>query len=269
MTDNLQSSGSKILDWVPTDSKTGEFNRKPSSFRNAISSAPDAPFPPARDRYHLFVSLACPWAHRTLIVRALKGLESIIPATVVHWHLGESGWRFSTPEEANGSLSNPDYPHIKFNQAAAPEEVVGANFLQDLYKKADPAYEGRWTVPTLWDKEKQTIVSNESSEIIRFLYTEFDELLPEEKRGVSYYPQELRSQIDEMNDWVYATVNNGVYRAGFATYDPPFLQFQSPKLTSTAPRLLTKAPVMPSSPPSTVSKGFLPNQRAPTSSARS
>ncbi|KAA8893163.1 glutathione S-transferase [Sphaerosporella brunnea] len=193
----------KITDWVPKDSKTGEFNRQTSSFRNFVSREPGAIFAPERGRYHLYVSYACPWAHRTLIVRKLKGLEDIIPVSVVHWHMGEQGWRFGTDGE----------PEIE----QAPEPVVGARFLKDLYLTAKPDYDGRYTVPTLWDKKLSTICSNESSEIIRFFYTEFDDLLPEEKRGNPYYPEELRPKIDEFNEWVYDTVNNGVYKSGFAT----------------------------------------------------
>jgi putative glutathione S-transferase len=143
------------------------------------------------------VSYACPWAHRTLIVRKLKGLEDIIPVTVVHWHLGADGWRFGEDGE--------------------PDPVLGARFLKDLYFAAKPDYEGRYTVPTLWDKKLKTICSNESADIIRFFYTEFDDLLPEEKRGNPYVPEDLSAKIDEFNGWVYDTVNNGVYKCGFAT----------------------------------------------------
>jgi len=199
------SSQQKITDWA--DSKTGEFNRKPSSFRNFISREPGAQFAPEKDRYHLYASLACPWAHRTLITRKLKGLEDFIPVSIVHWRMGEGGWHFATPEEAK---DNPE-------MAVAPESEVGANYLKDIYFKANPDYDGRYTVPTLWDKKLETICSNESSEIIRFLYTEFDDLLPEEQKGKDFYPEHLRAKIDELNGWIYETVNNGVYRSGFAT----------------------------------------------------
>jgi putative glutathione S-transferase len=208
------STEKKITDWVPKDSTTGEFNRQQSSFRDMISRDPNAKFPAAKDRYHLFVSYACPWAHRTLITRRLKNLEPFLPISVVHWHLGEGGWHFATSEEAK----DENDPLV----VTAPESVVGANFLKDLYFKANPEYSGRYTVPTLWDKEKQTIVSNESAEIIRFLYTEFDELLPEEQKGKTFYPDHLAKQIDEFQDWVYDTVNNGVYKAGFATKQEPY-----------------------------------------------
>lgn len=198
----------KITDWVSSDSKTGEFQRKPSVFRSFIQ--PNSEFPPEAGRYHLFVSYACPWAHRTLIVRKLKSLESIVSVSVVHWHMGEGGWRFSTA--ADGTPADA-------NVVTAPEPVVGAKMLSDVYFKAEPGYTGRYTVPTLWDKKANTIVNNESSEIIRMFYTVFDDLLPPgtASKGVTYLPKELEVQIDEMNTWVYDTVNNGVYRSGFAT----------------------------------------------------
>lgn len=126
---------------------------------------------------------------------------------MVHWYLGEGGWHFATPAEASASSEI----------TAAPEKITGANYLKDLYFKAEPEYSGRYTVPVIWDKKTGTIVSNESSEIIRFLYTEFDDLVDDEKKGVTYYPEKLAKEIDEFNDWVYDTVNNGVYKSGFAT----------------------------------------------------
>ncbi|KAI5805150.1 glutathione S-transferase [Geopyxis carbonaria] len=198
----------KITDWVSADSKTGEFQRKPSVFRSFIK--PDSQFPPEANRYHLFVSYACPWAHRTLIVRQLKGLESLISVSVVHWHMGTGGWRFSTASDAPSSD-----PAV----VTAPEPIVGATMLSDVYFTAEPGYTGRYTVPTLWDTKTRTIVNNESSEIIRMLYTAFDDLLPADAagRGVTYLPSDLEARIEEMNAWVYDTVNNGVYRSGFAT----------------------------------------------------
>ncbi|RPA88265.1 hypothetical protein BJ508DRAFT_410126 [Ascobolus immersus RN42] len=199
----------KVTDWVPTDSKTGEFIRKPSNFRNQISRKEGAEFPPEAGRYHLFASLACPWAHRVLITRKLKGLEKIITATVVHWHLGEGGWRFATPDEYSSVSSVPD-------TTLEPLEK-DVKFLREYYFKANKDYDGRYTVPVLWDTKTQTIVNNESSEIIRMLYTEFDDLIEEKYKGVTFLPADLETEIEELNGWVYDTVNNGVYKSGFAT----------------------------------------------------
>ncbi|CAZ85269.1 unnamed protein product [Tuber melanosporum] len=197
----------KITEWVAVDSKTGEFQRKPSVFRDAISKVPGAQFPPEKGRYHLYVSYACPWAHRTQIIRELKGLQDIISLSVVHWHMGSKGWRFATEEEV---AESPE-------MTAAPEPVNGATYLQDIYFKADPQYGGRYTVPILWDKKTSTIVNNESSEIIRLLYTEFDDLVDEKFRGNLFYPEDKRGAVDELNSWVYDTINNGVYKSGIAT----------------------------------------------------
>lgn len=174
--------------------KDGQFRRQVSSFRDAISSEPGAQFPAEKGRYHLYVSLACPWAHRTLITRKLKGLEDFIDITVVDWFLGDKGWRFSEPEP-----------------------LYGCNYLSEIYKKANPEYNARFTVPVLWDKKAKTIVNNESSEIIRMLNTAFNDQLDEEHRKVDIYPAKHRAEIDEINEWVYDNINNGVYKTGFAT----------------------------------------------------
>ncbi|GES60219.1 ubiquitin-activating enzyme E1 [Aspergillus terreus] len=197
---------SKITDWVNPNDKSGEFKRQQSVFRNWISREAGAQFPPEKDRYHLYVSYACPWAHRTLIVRKLKGLEDIITYTSVHWHLGEKGWRFAAPDESlPGENVTPDPLHPQFTH------------LREIYFADDPEYTGRFTVPVLYDKKLQRIVSNESAEIIRMLYYEFDDLLPAQYKQVDLYPQALRSTIDATNEWTYNDVNNGVYKSGFAT----------------------------------------------------
>src|SRR6202048_1352162 len=147
-------------------------------------------------RYHLYVSLACPWAHRTLISRALKRLESAISLSVVHWFMGKHGWTF---DEGPGVI---------------PDPILGARRLYEVYLRSAPAYTGRVTVPVVWDKRRNVIVSNESSEIIRMLNSAFDAV------GAApgdFYPMDLRETIDALNARIYATVNNGVYRAGFAT----------------------------------------------------
>ncbi|EXJ78602.1 glutathione S-transferase [Capronia coronata CBS 617.96] len=201
-----QDKKPSITDWVKPGDPTGEFKRQQSRFRDFISKDPDAEFPAEKDRYHLFVSYACPWAHRTLIVRSLKGLEDIIPFTSVHWHMGEQGWRFATADEhlpGKNVTPNPLDPEF--------------THLRDLYFSVNKDYEGRFTVPTLWDKKKKTIVNNESSEIIRMFYTEFDDLLPDKFKNVDLFPKELQAKIEETNGWTYDDINNGVYKSGFAT----------------------------------------------------
>jgi putative glutathione S-transferase len=176
-----------------THDKRGAFARKPTTFRNWIE--PGGEFPPEAGRYHLYVSYACPWAHRTLIFRKLKGLEGMIGVSVVHWLLGDEGWTF-TP-----------------GPGVVPDDVNGAQRLYELYARAKPDYTGRVTVPVLWDKKRATIVSNESADIIRMFNSAFDGL------GAApgdYYPERLRPEIDALNARIYETVNNGVYRCGFA-----------------------------------------------------
>lgn len=191
-----------ILNWA---GQNGEFKRQQSAFRNFISRDSQE-FPPEKDRYHLYVSYACPWAHRALIVRKLKGLEDIIPFTSVHWHMLDKGWRFAEEgEDVPGTNTSPDPLH------------PGYKFLRDIYFEQDPNYEGRFTVPTLYDKKNKKIVSNESSEIIRMFYYEFDDLIEEKYRGLDLFPKDLRKKIEEVNEWTYNDINNGVYKSGFAT----------------------------------------------------
>ncbi|KAJ3539615.1 hypothetical protein NM688_g6341 [Phlebia brevispora] len=178
----------------------GSFRRPASTFRKCISN--DGEFPPEKGRYHLYVSYACPWATRTLIVRKLKGLEDFIDVTVVSPHMGSEGWPFADVDQFPGADVDP---------------INRAKHVKDLYFKADPNYEGRFTVPVLWDKKTSTIVNNESSEIIRMFNTEFNHLIPKDKAALDLYPEAHRAEIDEINDWVYDTVNNGVYKTGFAS----------------------------------------------------
>ncbi|KAF2838835.1 hypothetical protein M501DRAFT_1004666 [Patellaria atrata CBS 101060] len=195
-----------ILNWVDPSDKSGEFKRQDSSFRNWVSTEPGAQYPPEKDRYHLYVSYACPWAHRTLIVRKLKGLEDIIPFTAVHWHMLEKGWRFAEPnEDVPGENVTPDPLHPDYTH------------LRQIYLAHDSSYSGRFTVPTLYDKKTNKIVNNESADIIRMLYYSFDGLLPEPHKSLDLFPAELREKIEETNTWTYNDINNGVYKSGFAT----------------------------------------------------
>lgn len=173
----------------------GRFQRNPTTFRNWIKADSSSEFKPESDRYHLYVSYACPWAHRTLIMRQLKGLEDAISLSVVDPLMAEEGWEFS------------DFP------GSIPDTVNGASYLREIYAKADPKYTGRVTVPILWDKQTNTIVNNESREIIRMFDTEFGGVA---KKEHSFYPKELREEIDRAIDAIYNPINNGVYRAGFA-----------------------------------------------------
>lgn len=177
----------------------GSFNRASSTFRDTIEKG--GKFEPEKGRYHLYVSYACPWATRTLIIRKFKGLEDIIPVTVVSPHMGENGWPFASVDPYEGAEVDPLY---------------NSQHVKDLYFKANPEYSGRFTVPVLWDKKQTTIVNNESSEIIRIFNSAFNEFLPKDKADVDLYPEHLRSEIDSLNEWIYPTINNGVYRSGFA-----------------------------------------------------
>ena len=186
--------------WYDTRISKGRFVRKESQYRNWVT-ADGSPGPSGTGgfraeagRYHLYVSYACPWAHRTLILRAVKGLEDMISVSVVHWFMGEYGWTFEDAE--------------------IPDTVNRAQFMHQVYTAANPDYTGRVTVPVLWDKHQGTIVSNESSEIIRMFNSAFDGV---GAAAGDYYPEALREEIDTINERVYHTVNNGVYRSGFAT----------------------------------------------------
>ncbi|GLR02809.1 glutathione-dependent reductase [Vibrio hyugaensis] len=177
--------------WYDTKSSNGKFVREDAGFRHWVKNKPGAAFQPESGRYHLYVSLACPWAHRTLVFRKLKGLENHIDVTVVCPDMLSEGWQMGLPE--------PLFGHTRMHQ---------------IYTQAKSDYTGRVTVPVLWDKKSNTIVSNESSEIIRMFNSEFNELTGNHD---DYYPEQLQSVIDEWNDYIYPNVNNGVYRCGFAT----------------------------------------------------
>ena len=189
--------------WYDTSRSGGAFVRDTARFRNWVTPdgrpgpSGEGGFAPAVGRYHLYVSYACPWAHRTLIFRALKGLAPLIDISVVHPDMLDDGWTFAT-----------DFP------GATGDRLHGADFMRDVYTRAKPDVSGRVTVPVLWDRERETIVSNESSEIIRMFNTAFDGLTGNTD---DYWPEDMRPEIEAVNERVYQTVNNGVYRAGFAT----------------------------------------------------
>jgi putative glutathione S-transferase len=198
----LLVDGKWVDRWYDTDSTGGRFVRSESQLRNWIT--PDGSAGPSGEggfkaepgRYHLYVSLACPWAHRTLVMRKLKGLEDMVGVSIVNPYMGENGWSF---EPGPGVVADP---------------VGGADYLYQVYLRARPDYSGRVTVPVLWDLERGTIVNNESSEIIRMFNSAFDGV---GARPGDYAPAELLPEIDAINARIYDTVNNGVYKAGFAT----------------------------------------------------
>ncbi|CAE6446320.1 unnamed protein product [Rhizoctonia solani] len=195
MSQDKSEAQKDITKWASTD---GHFRRQVSSFRDVIEKG--GKFEPEKGRYHIFVSYACPWAHRVLITRRLLKLEDIIGLSVVSPRMGSLGWPFAAADEFPGADHDP---------------VQNSNHVRDLYFKADPEYSGRFTVPIVWDKKTSTIVNNESSEIIRFLNSAFRDLA--EPVDIDIYPEPLRKEIDDFHSWVYDTVNNGVYKCGFAT----------------------------------------------------
>jgi putative glutathione S-transferase len=180
-------------EWVGTDYETGEdgeFERQESAFRDRIG--PDEAFPVESERYHLYISRACPWAHRTAMTRALKGLDDAISLSLVEPERYDDGWEFSE---------------------TYPDPLYDAAYLRDIYVRADPEYTGRVTVPVLWDRKEETIVNNESEEIMRMLDVAGHELAT---RDVDLYPEGYRDAVDRLIDDIYDPINNGVYRAGFA-----------------------------------------------------
>ena len=185
----LLVEGQWVDHWYDTKKTDGRFVRQDSAFRNFIGSEK---FPAEAGRYHLYISHACPWAHRAAVFRELKGLQTIISMTAVEPFMGQYGWVL-------GEKGDP---------------LNGKYYLHEVYTSADPKYTGRVTVPALWDSKERTIVSNESSEIIRMLNSEFDALTGNKK---DFYPQSLRHDIDDVNEFIYGTINNGVYKVGFAT----------------------------------------------------
>jgi putative glutathione S-transferase len=198
----LLVEGKWVDRWYETKKSGGNFVRQDAKWRDCVTAdgkpaqGRKRSFKAEPGRYHLYVSLACPWAHRTLIFRKLKKLEDVISVSVVHHYMGKDGWTFLKEDSATG------------------DTLYGLDFLHQIYTKADPAYSGRVTVPVLWDKNEETIVSNESSEIIRMLNSAFDAW---GDASLDFCPRALRDEIDRINALVYPAINNGVYRAGFAT----------------------------------------------------
>jgi len=186
----LLVQGVWLDEWYPTKDNDGHFIRQDSTFRGWVGV--DGDFTAEANRYHLYVSLACPWAHRTLIFRALKDLESLIDVTVVDPDMLKNGWEFKQ----------------------IPEPLYGYHFAYQLYRHSKSDYTGRVSVPILWDKKRETIVSNESADIIRMFNTSFNHLTGNE---LDFYPKKWRNEIDDINDFVYKNINNGVYRCGFST----------------------------------------------------
>jgi glutathionyl-hydroquinone reductase len=201
--------GDPITNWVNPSSKTGEFKRQTSSFRNDISA--DGEFPPESGRYRLYVSWACPWAHRSLIVHRLKNLQKHIPIVCVHWHLGDGGWRFATESEKDESSLMVPAPELDLRSGGELTHLL------QLYKQANPDYGARATVPILFDTKTGNIVNNESAELVRILGKQFNSILEPEFAAIDISPDSLLSEIDRENEWIYTGLNNGVYRAGFAT----------------------------------------------------
>jgi putative glutathione S-transferase len=194
MTLGMLIEGKWVTDWTERDAQ-GRFNRMPTQFHNWITADGSSGFKAEEGRYHLYVALGCPWAHRTAIMWKLKGLEEVISLSIVHPVISENGWKFS------------DYP------GCVPDPVNHTQYLKEIYLKAEPDYTGRVTVPVLWDKETGTIVNNESRQIIRMFDTEFTAFA---KADVTFFPEDLQEAIEETIDGIYQPINNGVYRSGFA-----------------------------------------------------
>jgi putative glutathione S-transferase len=198
-------NGKWSAEWHPVQAtdQQGGFVRQTSSFRHWISADGSSAFAAEPDRYHLYVALICPWASRTLLARSLKGLEKVISVSVVEPQLGAQGWHFG------------DYP------GADRDWLNKAEYLHELYTRADADFTGRATVPVLWDKKTQTIVNNESADILRMLNSGFGALADDR---IDLYPEDLRAEIDALNESIYPRLNNGVYRTGFATTQVSYQQ---------------------------------------------
>ncbi|ELY44888.1 glutathione S-transferase family protein [Natronorubrum bangense] len=199
---NMLVDGEWRTDAYETAGDDGSFDRQEAPFRDQVRDDPDATYQPEAGRYHLYVSYACPWAHRTIIARALLGLEDAISVSVVDPYRGDDGWQFTPGKDG-----------------CTRDHVHDVDYLRELYVKADPNATCRVTVPVLWDTERETIVNNESKEIMRMFDTEFGDYATHD---VDLYPEGYRDEIDRILDAIYEPINNGVYRAGFATEQAPY-----------------------------------------------
>ncbi|WP_254863330.1 glutathione S-transferase family protein [Halovivax gelatinilyticus] len=199
---NMLVDGEWRTDAFESTDDSGAFDRQETTFRDRIRDEPGATFEPEPGRYHLYVSYACPWAHRTLLTRRLLGLEDAISVSVVDPYRGEDGWQF-TPEK----------------DGCTPDHIHGSSYLRELYTRADPDATCRVTVPVLWDTVEDTIVNNESREIMRMLDTQFTDVA---RRDRTLLPDSLDDRVDAVLDEIYEPINNGVYRAGFATKQEPY-----------------------------------------------
>lgn len=205
-------TGGKVTQAMDDVGPKGQFLRKASVFRSSVRADGSTPFTPEAGRYRLYISLACPWASRCFMMIKMKGLEDAIPVTVVHHFMGEGGWKFVKEDDDHKP------------PMCEPEPLYGLEFIRDLYFKADEEYSGRFTVPVLWDSKTNTIVNNESSEIIVMLNNEFNSIA--KRPELDLYPESMREEIDTVAQSFYNGFNNGVYRCGFATsqeaYDVAF-----------------------------------------------
>ncbi|GMH27734.1 hypothetical protein Nepgr_029577 [Nepenthes gracilis] len=211
--DSLEKTQHMAQISVGESKEPGAFIRTPSAFRSFISRDPNASFPAEPGRYHLYISYACPWASRCLAVLKLKGLEDVISFSVVRSKYEKTkdgddhkGWVFPASDTEESG--------------AQPDPLYGAKSIRELYELASPNYDARFSVPVLWDKKLKTIVNNESSEIIRMFNSEFNDFAV--NAGLDLYPLHLRSEIDEINEWIYEGINNGVYKSGFAKKQGPY-----------------------------------------------
>lgn len=193
----VEGSWTTKKQYTPDTSDDGRFQRPPTEFRDWVREDGSTKFEPEAGRYHLYVAYACPWAHRALIGRHLKGLEDAIDISIVHPYMGEKGWTFDT----DGADLTGD-------------QLLGKDYLYEVYQEADADYTGRVTVPVLWDKREETIVNNESIEILRIFDLEFGELANDE---YSLFPKEIRDEVDDVVERIYEPINNGVYKCGFAS----------------------------------------------------